>query len=134
MKLIIKIVFVFVFLKIREIPFQFPPLSTSKIKKSHVTHERRLKMSYYGKVGGEKREREKEGKSKRRFLVGVVQLGLLRDDRAVSQPFPGNQSPLRGRGFTREKMRSIGLGNFDEKKKKLRKAALLGIFRLVNNR
>ena len=115
MKLIIKIVFVFVFLKIREIPFQFPPLSTSKIKKSHVTHERRLKMSYYGKVG-EKNEREKGGKSKR-FLVGVVQLGLLRDDRAVSQPFPGNQSPLRGRGFTREKMRSIGLGNFDEKKK-----------------
>lgn len=112
MKLIIKIVFVFVFLKIREIPFQFPPLSTSKIKKSH---ERRLKMSYYGKVG-EKNEREKGGKSKR-FLVGVVQLGLLRDDRAVSQPFPGNQSPLRGRGFTREKMRSIGLGNFDEKKK-----------------
>lgn len=113
MKLIIKIVFVFVFLKIREIPFQFPPLSTSKIKKSH---ERRLKMSYYGKVG-EKNEREKGGKSKRRFLVGVVQLGLLRDDRAVSQPFPGNQSPLHGRGFTREKMRSIGLGNFDEKKK-----------------
>ena len=59
MKLIIKIVFVFVFLKIREIPFQFPPLSTSKIKKSHVTHERRLKMSYYGKVG-EKNEREKK--------------------------------------------------------------------------
>lgn len=129
MKLIIKIVFVFVFLKIREIPFQFPPLSTSKIKKSH---ERHLKMSYYGKVG-EKNEREKGGKSKR-FLVGVVQLGLLRDDRAVSQPFPGNQSPLRSRGFTREKMRSIGLGNFDEKKKKLRKAALLGIFCLVNNR
>lgn len=75
-------------------------------------------------------EKTRERVSKRRFLVGVVQLGLLRDDRAVSQPFPGNQSPLRSRGFTREKMRSIGLGNFDEKKSYVK--PLLGIFCLAN--
>ena len=51
---------------------------------------------------GEKTRGKK--RTERRLLVSITELSLLRDDRAVSQPFPGNQSPVRSPGSRQEEI------------------------------
>ena len=64
------------------------------IQRGATVVECRLNISYdQWRPNGRRREEKEDWE--RRLLVSITELSLLRDDRAVSQPFPGNQSPVR---------------------------------------